>query len=97
MIVQHSDDTTKLWQSQHPQYAGWTLTDRLLAIIANALRWLVWAKTKDGAKNRHRPEPIGPDMGTTKKVRPGLKVKASPISKIKQLLGIGTKEVARGS
>lgn len=89
IYVKHADDTTKLWQSQNPKYAGWTVTDRLLAIIANALRWLVWAKTKDGSKNRNRPHPIGPDMADDKKVRPGLKVKPSPLSAVKKALGLG--------
>ncbi len=88
VIVRNSDDRSRLWQSQNPKFAGWTLTDRLLAICANALRWLVWSKTKDGSKNRNRPEPIGPDMGSDKKVRPGLKVKAAPMSKVRQLLGL---------
>lgn len=88
VIVRHSNDRSALWQSQNPKYTGWTLTDRLLAIIANALRWLVWAKTKDGSKNRNRPVPIGPDMGD-KTRRPGLKVKPSPVSRVKKALGLG--------
>lgn len=36
----------------------WTLTNSLIATGVDALRWLVWAKTKDGAKNRNRPKPI---------------------------------------
>lgn len=87
VIVKHSDDTTKLWASRNPKYAGWTLSTRLLAIIANALRWLVWAKTKDGSSNRNRPVPIGPDMGSDTQSRPGLKPKAAPLSKVKQMLG----------
>ena len=30
----------------------------LLASAADSLRWLVWAKTEDGRKNRNRPEPF---------------------------------------
>lgn len=92
VIVKYSDDKSKLWQSQNPKYAGWTLTDRLLAIIANALRWLVWAKTKDGRKNRKRPVPIGPDMGSDKQTRPGLKPKPAPLSKVRQLLGLDDRD-----
>lgn len=88
VVVSQADDKTKLWQSQNPKFAGWTVTDRLLAIIANGIRWLVWAKTKDGSKNRNRPKPIGPDMAEDKKVRPGLKVKAGALSKVKQMLGL---------
>ena len=43
----------------NPEY-GWTQEDYLLADIANALNLLVWAQTKDGQKNRNRPEPIRP-------------------------------------
>ena len=32
----------------------------VLADMANSLRWLVWAKTKDGQKNRNKPEMIEP-------------------------------------
>ena len=89
VIVHHSGDTSRLFAARNPKYAGgWTLTNRLLAIIANALRWLVWAKTVDGSKNRNRPEPLGPDMGNVSN-RPGLRVKASPLSKIRNLLQRG--------
>ncbi len=29
----------------------------LLRSVDQSLRWLVWAKTEDGSKNRNRPEP----------------------------------------
>lgn len=88
VFVRHSDDRSALWQAQHPKFKGWPIEARLLAIIANALRWLVWAKTRDGAKNRNKPVPIGPDMND-KVSRPGLKVKPAPLSRVKQLLGLG--------
>lgn len=91
VYVKHSGETSALWQARNPKFAGWTLTTRLLAIIANALRWLVWAKTKDGHRNRNRPVPIGPDMGDQQS-RPGLKVKAAPLSKVKELLGLSGEE-----
>lgn len=37
---------------------AWGWKEHLLADIANRLRWLQWAKTTDGAKNRNRPELI---------------------------------------
>lgn len=37
---------------------GWTLKDLLLAESVDTLRLLLWAKTKDGSKNRNRPKPI---------------------------------------
>lgn len=40
--------------------AEWTRTDHWLSSIEYSLRWLVWAKTKDGQHNRRRPKPIRP-------------------------------------
>lgn len=31
---------------------------QLVAMIADAVRWLCWSKTKDGSRNRNRPESI---------------------------------------
>lgn len=42
-----------------PEFA-WEQQHYLLANIANSLQILVWAKTKDGQKNRNRPKPIAP-------------------------------------
>ena len=43
---------------------GVGLQEMLLAAIADSLRWLQWAKTKDGARGRICPEPIrGPGIG----------------------------------
>lgn len=36
---------------------AWTPTDWWLRSIEYSLRWLVWAKTKDGQKNRGKPKP----------------------------------------
>lgn len=38
--------------------ASWDVADYLLADQADSLRFLVWAKTKDGQKNRRKPKPI---------------------------------------
>ena len=35
-----------------------TMEQLLLAIMADRLGWLVWAKTEDGRKGRNRPESI---------------------------------------
>lgn len=37
---------------------AWDTTDYLLADIADSQRWLVWAKTKNGQKNKDRPKPL---------------------------------------
>ena len=34
------------------------MTDSLLAIVADYLALILWTKTKDGQKNRHRPKSI---------------------------------------
>lgn len=59
----------------------------LLAAIADALAWLQWAKTKDGRKNRNRPDPIErPGVEPKRKaVHPG--AKGVVRSKIRQILG----------
>ena len=73
----------------HPEEAGWTLTNHLLAMIVDVLRWLQWAKTKDGQKNRNRPDPIArPGVRPTKK-RAHPKVKGVPLSKMRALLNQG--------
>lgn len=36
----------------------WTLTNHLLAGIAEGIGWLKWAKTKDGERNRNQPKQI---------------------------------------
>ena len=70
------------------KFGGWTRGDRLLAIIANMLRLLWWAKTKDGRKGKKRPAMIGPDMGDDTPPRAGLKPKPSKLSVVKRMLGL---------
>jgi len=53
-----------------PERRGWTLTNQLLAVIADCLRWLQWAKTEDGSKGYNMPEPIE---------RPGVKSRGRKI------------------
>ncbi|MBF6213777.1 hypothetical protein IU487_22425 [Nocardia puris] len=36
----------------------WGLPEMLLADTVDSLRWLVWAKTPDGQRNRRRPKPV---------------------------------------
>lgn len=70
----------------YPDKAGWTLTNHLLAVIADTLRWLKWAKTKDGAKNRNEPEPIArPGIASNRKeVHPN--ARGLPRSKVRRIL-----------
>lgn len=51
----------------------WTPTDWWLRSIEYSLRWLMWAKTKDGQRNRSKPKPApAPGDGTPKKRDPEL-------------------------
>ncbi|OBJ26970.1 DUF5361 domain-containing protein [Mycobacterium sp. 1245801.1] len=78
----------------HPDEAGWTLTNMLLAVIADCLRWLQWAKTKDGQKGRNAPEPIKrPGVkGNRRRVHPPGKGVAR--SKLRKLLGRSSGETS---
>nr|WP_196149651.1 DUF5361 domain-containing protein [Nocardia bovistercoris] len=49
---------------RRPDEHQWGLEQHLLADMADSLRWLVWAKTKDAQRGRNQPERIP---------RPGLK------------------------
>jgi len=40
----------------------YTNTEELLAIIADRLGWLIWAKTKDGQRGRNKPKSIYEEM-----------------------------------
>lgn len=87
--MEHSTVDSHLYRSMHPDEAGWTLTNHLLAMIADALRWLQWAKTKDGAKGRNRPEPITRPGVKGRKKRSHPKVKGLPLSRMRALLNRG--------
>lgn len=43
---------------RNPDDAPWGLTEHLLAEVTDVQRLALWAKTKDGSKNRNRPKPI---------------------------------------
>jgi len=88
VYVKHLPPDSATVQAVDEKFGGWTRGDRLLAIIANMLRLLWWAKTKDGHKGRRRPAMIGPDMGNDVAPRAGMKPKSSPLSVIKAALGL---------
>jgi hypothetical protein len=92
LFVKFADMDSKLMRSMYPDKAGWTLTNQLLAIIADVLRWLQWAKTKDGMKGYNQPEPI-PRPGVVplrRPVHPG--AKGLPRSKLRKVLGLKPRE-----
>lgn len=57
-VVKHLPATSAYWRTREPEKARWGISEYLLAIIADSLRWLVWAKTKDAKHNRKKPKPI---------------------------------------
>jgi len=46
---------------------AWGWQEHLLADLVNRVRWLQWAKTTDGAKNRNHPKPIEPPRRAVRK------------------------------
>ncbi|QGJ92123.1 tail assembly chaperone [Gordonia phage Lauer] len=64
IFLENLDVHSKLFAIEHPDEAGWDRKVLLMADMVDSLRWLVWAKTKDGQKNRKHPKPIP---------RPGIK------------------------
>lgn len=71
-----------VWRAVDPR-AAWSTGDYLAAMCVDALRWLVWAKSKDGQKNRRQPKPI-PRPGAESKKQDGLR--AMPVDQMRALL-----------
>jgi len=46
---------------------AWGWQEHMLADLVNRVRWLQWAKTTDGAKNRNHPKPIEPPKRVVRK------------------------------
>ena len=65
VIVRHSPESSALFRSVHGvEESEWSLTNHLLAGLADSAAWLVWSKTEDASKKRNRPKPI-PRPGVT--------------------------------
>lgn len=47
-----------VYDAVDPEGVAWDLHAQLQAAAVDSLRWLQWAQTKDGEKNRNRPKPI---------------------------------------
>jgi len=84
VFVRHLDRDSALFREMYPDKADWTMTNRLLAMVVNCLRLMMWFKTKDGQKGRKRPPMIGPDWAEKNTKRPGSDCKPTPISQIKK-------------
>lgn len=58
VIVRNLPQSSALHRSVNGvEESVWTLTDYLLADIADTAAWLAWTKTKDAEKGRNRPKP----------------------------------------
>lgn len=83
-----------LFRKLHPEDAGWTLNNLLLAAAVDSLRWLQWVKTKDGQKNRGRPDPIArPGVARARRVQP--KLTGGPRSVVRKMLGRSTEQKSK--
>ena len=58
IVTRMPQHKSALAAEQRSDDAPWALNEHLLAEIADTQRLLLWAKTKDGTKNRNRPQPI---------------------------------------
>ena len=87
VILLHSPRTSAYMRARMCESALWGVSEHLLASAVDALRWLVWSKTKDGEKNRNRPKPVP---------RPGVKpdkgrmsdAVAMPVDELKKYLAL---------
>lgn len=91
--MKHLPETSAYWRAREPEKARWGVSEYLLAAIADSLRWLVWAKTKDAKRNRNRPKPVPrPGAGKPKKDNGKFKdVISRPIEEVKRLLSLPRK------
>jgi hypothetical protein len=68
------------------EQSEWSLTNHLLAGLADSAAWLVWSKTEDATKKRNRPKPIprpGVEDDSKKQIGSG----SLPIDEMKMWLG----------
>lgn len=92
-IVKHLPADSAYWRKREPEKSRWGVSEYLLAMIADSLRWLVWAKTPDAKHNRRRPAPIPrPGDDQKKKDKGTFKGAVSRnIDEIKRLLSLPRK------
>ncbi|CAM3953583.1 DUF5361 domain-containing protein [Nocardia ninae] len=57
VLVRQSPRESALMSVMHPEVTRWGQGEFLLAELIDLASLLLWAKTKDGAKNRNRPRP----------------------------------------
>lgn len=92
VIVTNAPQDSSTFSAVNTDAAGWTKTNMLLADIADATSWLVWAKTKAASKGGTPPDRI-PRPGVKRNLpRDGSKVKPAPLQRIREVYGITKKE-----
>jgi hypothetical protein len=85
VYVRYLDADSSLVRVMHPDRAGWSRTNMLLAEAVDSLHWLQWAKTKAGQRGRDRPALI-PRPGVGPQRRAGSAPKAAPLSVVRARL-----------
>ena len=84
------DERDSLVRVSNPEEADWLglqgRTNMLLASVVDSQNWLVWAKTRDGQKNRNQPSPT-PRPGV-EGVEKRTKGEAVPIDKFKEKMAL---------
>ena len=84
-LARHLPSTSRIAKSVN-QDAAWSLTDILLAVIANTLRGLVWGMS-DRRKRGPRPKLIGPSWMTKGNTRT-LESRVLPIDQLVEELNL---------
>ncbi|QXB43414.1 DUF5361 domain-containing protein [Jonesia denitrificans] len=86
-LAAHLPRDSVTWMAVHPENA-WGVQEHLLATIADTLRWLAWAKSEDGKRNRKRPKPI-PRPGDSQDDRGRFSgVEKADLDEVKRLLAL---------
>lgn len=88
MIVRCAPRESILARQLAPDDTRWGDAEYLLADVVDRLSILVWAKTKDGARNRNRPDPV-PRPGDVPQSRK-LGTTALPMDQMAKVLGWDT-------
>lgn len=56
ILVENLPRESRVLSALNPSFS-WSTTDYLLSLVEYEMRVLLWRQTKDGQKNRNKPEP----------------------------------------